>query len=116
MGVDMQSYIRTMSQDEMVELFLPFRGWQGAYRGGVERVVETYHIAKRLRQHEALLKTPAAVGRPMSLEARPRPQSPETSPWTRCARTGLGWVQRANKCLLCSREAEPVNIASSLWR
>ena len=115
MGVDMQSYIRTMSQDEMVELFLQFRGWQGAYRGGVGRVAETYHIAKRQRQHEALLKTPAAVGRPMSLEARP------IGPKARRQALGqdvpaLGWVQRANKCLLCSREAEPVDIASSLWR
>ena len=31
--------------------------------GGVEHVIETYHISKRQRQPEALLKTLAAVGR-----------------------------------------------------
>ena len=44
-GLHMQSYIRPMSQDEMVDHFLQFRGKE-LTRGGVERVLETYHIVK----------------------------------------------------------------------
>ena len=54
-GLHMQSYIRAM-QPDMVELFLQFRGKE-LTRGGLERVTETYHIAKRQRQNKALLKT-----------------------------------------------------------
>ena len=98
-GLHMQpgSYIRTMSQDEMVELLLQFRA--RSLSGVVWSCEET--ASRHPLQWAA-----------RSSEARPRKARRQALGQKVPALFGA-WLQGADKCLLCNREAPPADPAHS---
>ena len=107
-GEHVQQFIRHMDQDEFVDLFLHFRG-KKLSRGGVERALETYYLAKKQKQHEKNLRLVSTLGRAGIGGPTWQTRAGQSIAQKTCPKCFGDWVNDATRCMLCGSRAEPVD-------